>query len=189
MSAQISYLKDVIRREHYTHSVPSGKSHYFSVDGAIVVFSIPANNNISGFLGCDKVWELSRLWAPDNHEPNLLTRAIARSVANFRVIEPTCDALVSYADPNVGHEGFVYRAASWVFLGQCEESRVYYRDGEMRSRRAFHSGRKSMTKMEIEALGWVQKNMPGKFRFARGLTKRTRREILKRENRFMEVKR
>ena len=122
---------------HYTHSVPSGKSHYHTdlASGAIVVFSIPANKNINGFLGCKNVWELSRLWAPDGHEKNLLTRVLAERVRLFHKEEPTCEALVSYADPNVGHEGFIYRAASWVFLGQCEEGRVYYRGTEMRPRR------------------------------------------------------
>ena len=62
-----------IKRRHYTRSVPSGKSHYMRFRDALVVWSIPANNNIARFvLGWDGgvVWELSRLWAPDGHEKN-----------------------------------------------------------------------------------------------------------------------
>ena len=54
-----------IKRRHYTQSVPSGKSHYMRFRDALVVWSIPANNNIARFvLGWDGgvVWELSRLW-------------------------------------------------------------------------------------------------------------------------------
>jgi hypothetical protein len=71
-----------IRRHHYTSSVPSGKSVYVRFGPAIVIWSIPANKNIARFLfGWDaNVWELSRLWAPDGHERNLLTRAIAAAV-------------------------------------------------------------------------------------------------------------
>jgi len=74
---------DRIVEHHYTHSVPSGKSHYIRF-GYIcyVVWSIPANKNIAKFiLGWPgNVWELSRLWAPDGHEKNLLTMAISAAV-------------------------------------------------------------------------------------------------------------
>ena len=164
----------VIIKNHYARSVSSGKSHYFSIDAAIVIFSIPANKNVANFLlgypGC--VWELSRLWAPDGHEPNLLTRAISAATKGLLKIEAGIDALVSYADPNVGHSGFVYRASSWLYCGQCEEGR-YYVDGsgQVVARRAFHSGRKSLTKAEIIALGYEQLSLPGKHRFVRPISR------------------
>lgn len=171
---------DLIKANHYSRSVPSGKTLAYAFGDAYVLFSIPANKNISRYLTGkeNSVWELSRMWAPDGHEPNLLTMAISRAVKQFKAEVPSCIALVSYADPNVGHEGHVYKAASWVYKGQCEESR-YYRDkkGVTISRRAFHSGSKGMTKAEIESLGYVQLKMPGKHRFAKGLNKLGRRLI------------
>lgn len=165
-----------IRQHHYTHSVPSGKSYYISYAPAIVVWSIPANKNIAKFiLGYDgTVWELSRLWAPDGHEPNLLTQAIKTGVWAIRMLERP-DALVSYADPNVGHHGGVYRAASWIYHGQSEEARAYRApDGQLVARRAFHSGKRSMTKAEIEAQGYVQLKLPGKERFVKPMSKRAK---------------
>lgn len=169
-----------ITRNHYTASVPSGKSHYFSYGGALVVYSIPANKNIGRFLlgYTGEVWELTRLWAPDGHEPNLLTRAIKFSIRSLRLIEPTIEALVSYADPNAGHTGGVYKAASWAFHGQSDEIRGYRaHDGQIKSRRAFHSGSRGMTKAEIEALGYTQSTAPGKLRFVKPLTRRAKRAI------------
>jgi len=170
---------EVIKAQHYTHSVPSGKSHYIAFRSAIVVWSIPANHNIAKFvLGWKgNVWELSRLWAPDGHEPNLLTKAISAAVSVLARIERP-DALVSYADPNAGHRGGIYRAASWIYHGQSEEARVYKSpDGQTVARRAFHSGKKGMTKAEIEARGYVELKLPGKERFVRPMTKRARRAI------------
>lgn len=165
---------------HYAHSVPSGKTHYFCCSGVFYAFSIPANRNISKFLlGSDNgVWELSRMWAPDSHKPNALTQGLAVAVSGLRCTQPGISALVSYADPNVGHEGYVYRAASWVYLGQCEEGR-YYRDaaGQVVSRRKFHSGSKGLQKSEIEALGYTELKLPGKHRYARGLTRAARAAI------------
>lgn len=169
-----------ITRNHYTASVPSGKSHYFSYGRALVVYSIPANKNIGQFLlgYGGEVWELTRLWAPDGHDPNLLTRAIKFTIRSLRIVEPTIEALVSYADPNAGHTGGVYRAASWCFHGQSEEVREYRTPaGQIKSRRAFHSGSHGMRKAEIEALGYTQTSALGKFRFVKPLTRQAKRAI------------
>ena len=176
----VKALKAQLIKHHYTHSVPSGKSWYYSFDTAVVCFAIPPNPYISRYLigEPNKVLELSRLWAPDGHEPNLLTRAISKAVGMLRQDAREYEALVSYADPNVGHEGFVYRAASWVPIGQSEEGR-YYVDaaGLVVSRRKFHSGSRHLTKPEILRLGYQELKRPGKIRFARGLTARARRAI------------
>ena len=85
------------------------------------------------------------------------------------------DAVVSYADPNVGHLGGVYRAASWVDHGQSDESRAYRSaEGKILPRRAFHSGQSILSKAEIEQLGYAELNLPGKHRFVRFLSRQAR---------------
>lgn len=180
--SELGNARDRIRRHHYTHSVPSGKSYYIGWGDAVCVISIPANQFIGKFLfGKPRsVWELSRLWAPDGHDRNLLTQLISQSVQIFRKHEPDVWALVSYADPNVGHAGFVYRAASWIPCGQVEESR-YYRDsnGTVVSRRKFHSGGTSMTKAQILARGYSETKQPGRLRFCLPFSRTARREFLR----------
>jgi hypothetical protein len=171
-----------IRTHHYTQSVPSGKSHYVAVGDALVVWSIPANKNIARFLfGPGKqlrVWELARLWAPNGHDRNLLTRAISRAVGILQTVERP-DAVISYADPNAGHEGFVYTAASWTFTGVGGETRAYrpIAGGPLVARRAFHSGSRSMTKAEIEAQGYVEVRVLPKRRFVRCLSNPAKRRL------------
>lgn len=167
-----------IRTNHYSRSVPSGKSHYIQFGDAIVVWSIPANKNIAGFLlgkSGGSAWELSRLWAPDGHAKNLLTQSISAAVKIIRRLEHPA-ILVSYADPNVGHLGGVYRAASWIHHGTSEEGR-YYRDanGVVVSRRSFHSGKTSLKKAAIIALGFTEEKRPGKERFVKPLSAAARR--------------
>jgi hypothetical protein len=172
-------LKELIRENHYTHSVPSGKSHYVQFEDCVVVWSIPANKNIAKFLlpNGGSVWELSRLWAPNGHRPNLLTQAISYAVKNIRKLENP-DMLVSYADPNAGHLGGVYRAASWIYHGQSSESRAYRNaNGQSVSRRAFHSGKRSLKKAEIEALGYIEEKLPGKHRFIKPLSKTALKQV------------
>jgi hypothetical protein len=172
--------KATICANHYTRSVPSGKSHYIAFGCAIVVWSIPANKNLAKFVmrGPGVVWELSRLWAPDGHEHNLMSQAISAAVKHIVRLECP-DALVSYADPNVGHKGGVYRAASWTDHGRSEEVRNYRApDGTTVSRRAFHSGSRSLRKAEIEALGYVEEKLPGKQRFVKPISKLARRVLV-----------
>jgi len=85
--------------------------------------------------------------------------------------------VVSYADPNVGHLGGVYRAASWVEHGQSDESRAYRSaEGKILARRSFHSGPSTLSKAEIEQLGYAELNLPGKHRFVRFLSRQARRK-------------
>ena len=172
--AEREQARGIIRNHHYTGTVPSGKSHYIACGTALVVWSIPANKNIARFvLGREgSVWELARLWAPDGHDRNLLTYAIARAVPLLKSMEAP-DALVSYADPSVGHEGGVYKAAGWLPHGTSAEGRAYRSNttGAILPRRAFHSGGKSFTKAEIEGRGFTQIKLPGKQRYVRALTK------------------
>lgn len=172
--------KAQILTHHYTHGLPSGKSHWLAFGSAIVVWSIPANCNIAAYLlnGLGSVWELSRLWAPDGHEKNLLTKAIGAAV-KWIVKTEKPDLLVSYADPNAGHIGGVYRAASWIYSGQSEDTRNFLApDGQRRARRSFHSGPKHMTRAQVEALGYVEVNLPGKHRYVKPVTKKAREAIL-----------
>ena len=176
-------MRHLICAHHYARSLPSGEKIFAQFDGAIIIFSRPANKNVSRWLlGSDNaVWELSRMWAPDGHRRSLLTEAIAACVEDFcgavRRLSGRCHAIVSYA-PNVGHDGIVYRAASWLYLGQSEESRYYLgHHGEITSRRAFHSGDRHLKKSEILALGYSELNRPGKHRFAKGLSRWARARI------------
>jgi len=174
---EISDAQTILKTNHYTHSVPSGKSYYVCHESAILVWSIPANCNLATFiLGWPgNVWELSRLWAPDGHKPNLLTQTIKYGVRVLCALEPV-DAVVSYADPNAGHEGGIYRAASWIYHGQSEETRCYRsKGGQIVARRAFHSGSGSgLQKSDIEQRGFIEDRLPGKYRFVRPISRRAK---------------
>lgn len=175
--------QDLIRAHHYSHCVPSGKSLYYVFGVAIVVFSLPANQHIGQYLlgrpAC--CWELSRLWAPDGHEKNLLTRAISAARADLHRRLPEIEILVSYADPNVDHYGIVYQAASWLYTGQAEDGRYYVDgNGQVVARRKFHSGKSFLKKHEILALGYQELKRPGRHRYAFPLNRWARRDLLRR---------
>src|ERR1041385_2310554 len=99
------WAQSLFTQHHYLHSVPSAKSYYMHYDGALVCYALPANPQLAQFLlgAPGNVWELARLWAPDGHRRNLLTKAIAVSIQCLRSLEDSIDLIVAYADPSVGH--------------------------------------------------------------------------------------
>ena len=161
-------LADLFQRQHVRQRIHSGST--------VLLGHFDAHEaHLAHFLD-GGVWELARLYAPDGHEKNLLTRAISAGVSAIRRLENP-DALVSYADPNVGHQGGVYRAASWLYHGKCDKTRMYQRNGHTVARRAFHSGANGMTKAQIEADGWREIYQPGKHRFVKPLTRKARKAL------------
>jgi len=173
-----SHVHGTITSQHYLRSMPTAGTRTFEFESALVVFSPPASPTVAASLGFEptEVWELSRLWAPDRHAPDLLTRALAYAVREFRKIEPNVAALVSFADPAAGHRGGIYRAASWAYLGQSEETRAFrYADGRPVHHRTLT--RKKIDKAARQAMGIMESWAPGKHRFAKGLTRKARKVI------------
>lgn len=171
--------KEIMVTNHYLHRFPTGWTMTYEVDGVLVTFSIPANRNLETFLFKERLnmRELARLWAPDGHGPNALTQAEAVSAAckQLRKDVPGCQAVCSFADPNVGHHGGVYQACSWDYTGRSSETRAYMLpDGTPVSRRSFHSGSTSR-KPDLPEV-----RLLGKERYVRCFTKHARR-ILKQE--------
>lgn len=179
-------LHDTIIRNHYLHSVPSGSTWTFTYDSAIVLFSIPGNPHLARWLlgsSEHRILELSRLWAPDGHRPNLLTEAIAYAVGELRKRDRDVAALIAYADPNHAHHGGVYQAGSWRYLGATDETRAYVdAAGRQRSRRAVLGGKKRANRQELQAEGLQEVRVQGKHRYARGLTRQARKAIAERSH-------
>lgn len=161
----------IIVQGHYTHTFPAAWSRTYRVGAAVVSFGFSSNPFLERFLFTEKVGllDLRRLWAPDNHESNLLTRAIALAVRQLRIDVPSCQAVVAFADPNVGHAGGVYQAASWLYTGQSAfvERGWLREDGTIAPRRSFHGAAGAYRPVGLpKAIG------QGKHRYVRCLTRK-----------------
>ena len=65
---------------------------------------------------------LARLWLSDDLPKNAESRIIAILIRLLRR-EQRWKLLLSYADPGAGHEGVIYRASGWLYLGTGQPSR------------------------------------------------------------------
>jgi len=87
----------------------------------VIVFALPPRETDKRYGGV--TWELARLWIDDSVPRNAETFLIGRAVRYVRHHRPDVVALVSYADPSVGHAGTIYRAANWTADGRTDQER------------------------------------------------------------------
>lgn len=139
--------KGIIENNHYSHKMPQAvKECYAIVDSlfiiGIVVYSIPANRYMFSCVGLDDGWELSRLWLKDGMKRNTLSHSVAQTL---KAVQP--DNIMSYADAQYGHCGYIYQALNFIYLGKTKPEKRYLIDGKLITRRGL-GRRKGITEKE-----------------------------------------
>jgi len=70
--------------------------------------------------------ELNRLVINSNNEKNLLSYFVSNCLKQL----PKPTAIVSYADPNNNHYGYIYQATNWLYTGESTPKKRYtFEDG------------------------------------------------------------
>lgn len=104
-----------------------------------IVFAMPPRETARRYG--KQTWELARLWVDDSEPRNTESWFLSRAVKLVRKTCPEIRCLVSYADPSVGHQGTIYKAANWLYDGHTDAERKtprfdYLCDGQRYSRRS-----------------------------------------------------
>jgi hypothetical protein len=86
-----------------------------------IVYSAPPREAEKRYGG--KVWELSRLFLLDEIPKNAETWVIGKSIRWIKKYNKEVKFLLSYADPSVGHNGTIYKAANWRQDGKTDSER------------------------------------------------------------------
>lgn len=134
-----SVIKDFVETWHYSKSINGVKaSHCFGLyHGDVLIGAM-----IYGTLGManawkkygdseDKVLELRRLCCIDDTPKNTESYFIGRTL-RFLKQNTTVESIVSYADCNQGHEGTIYKASNFRYLGKTSSGRVIIRKSDGR---------------------------------------------------------
>lgn len=150
--------KDFIIKHHYTHSCAKSTISYGimlnnKLVGAIV-YGQPSGRNLSSSIrhnGNDtNTLELLRLVLLDFLPKNVATWFISRSIILLKIDVPQINLLISYADGSAGHHGYIYQAASWLYIGTGSHEKKFFIDGKRRHRRDLYDvyGTSSMIKLK-----------------------------------------
>lgn len=115
-----------------------------------IVYSAPPREADKRYGG--KTWELARLYLLDEIPKNAETWLIGKSVRYIKRENPEVKFLLSYADPSVGHEGTIYKAANWKQDGRTDDERKSPRCDYVDARTGKKYGRKGNMPDDAEVI-------------------------------------
>lgn len=112
-----------LKKKHYAQAVPLiqfsfGLYHNGRMVGACTIGPPPRVMNMGASIFNNEIeiptYELNRLVTNDNLPPNSLSFFVAQCIKRL----PKPCVVVSYADGNMGHHGYIYQATSWIYAGE-----------------------------------------------------------------------
>lgn len=122
-----------LRKKHYMYRIPLISESFglyrlsdLMLQG-VCTYGPPSrmfNNGYGLFEGKISVptFELNRLVVNEGLPRGVLSFFVSHTFRFFP--KPVC--LVSYADQNSGHHGYIYQATNWIYLGVTKAERIYY---------------------------------------------------------------
>lgn len=134
-----SVAESFVKKHHYTHKLSSARytlglfyveedehSFFSGINETLIgclVYGHPVSNaTVTSIfktipLELDGLLELTRLVVLDGYGKNIESWFIAQSFKWLKQNDKTVKVLVSYADPEQGHTGLIYRASNWYYQG------------------------------------------------------------------------
>jgi len=163
--------KRLVQELHYSKSHPNTATYlhglrraepFSQIDG--IAWWIPPTRSAAEAIAGDNwrgVLALSRLVVHPSVPKNGASFLLGNSM---RMIDrDRWPVLVTYADTRLGHTGAIYRATNWICDGPVPAGDVWLGpNGEQRGRKR---GRKTLTRSEMEALGFRRAPAAPKIRF------------------------
>lgn len=138
-SYSIAYYKDIahagkevgefVTTHHYLHTLCRGTSvcavlRIDSIIHGVALFGIPVGINVKQCYSPDKpLLELKRFVLHDT-PTNTASWFMARCIRHIHSTTNIAN-IISYADPSAGHEGIIYRASNFAYLGKQKYSPGY----------------------------------------------------------------
>ena len=170
---------------HYAGRMPGGCVGRYGVwEGSqfkgVVMYGPSANSQAHTPFNVEpsQILELQRIALRSHVAP--VTKLIAATIRLLKEDTEGLRLLISYADPMAGHTGYVYQAASWVYLGKTGNERVFHIHGK-----PFHS-KAVLNKYGTKEMDWLRANVDPsvhktrllpKHKYAFGLNRRTRKQL------------
>lgn len=133
---------------HYSERMPAGKLVKFGVwdnkkfIGAII-YGSGANKDLLEPYGLDQTQGCELVRVAMRSHSFFVTQAVASSLKQLKTQQPGLRAVVSFADPEQGHEGRIYQAGNWLYLGMTQSADEYMVNGVRKHGRSLRSIRNS----------------------------------------------
>ena len=117
-----------ITKNHYSHTisrslVASLGFFYKGILVTAVVYGHPVGRNTGKFLKVPigTFAELVRAFSKDGLPKNTESFCLGKSFKYLKENCPEIKYLITYADPNHGHVGYIYQATNWQYVGKSSK--------------------------------------------------------------------
>lgn len=107
----------------------------------VVIFSRGASSNLMSPYGLtqDQGCELTRIALRAHDSP--VSRIVKLAMQFLKRNSPDLRLIVSFADPQYGHHGGIYQAGNWLYAGDTQKGKEYWKDGKrLHSRQVSEKG-------------------------------------------------
>lgn len=168
-----------ILNKHYAKRLPIINFAFGLVDKnrneivGVCTYGTPA----SRFNLSKKPYELNRLCVNDDLPKNTLSYFVSKTLKML----PKDLIIVSYADKNMNHHGYIYQATNWIYTGMSSAEKLIYINGKLSHRKAVYNmyGTSSIKALEDMGLKVETVKQEGKYRyfFVTGKNKELIKEI------------
>lgn len=175
--------KFAVQNWHYSGCMPAVKNVTLGVweSGQFigtVVYSRSANPHVGSFVDLDQTEcvELTRV-ALDEHEAPV-SQIVSYSISMMEQKDSGLRCLVSYADPNQDHDGTIYQAMNWYYIGQTNPQNILVdENGEQVHKRTVNRAKKKgfSTAKGYDKL--KKKRVPGKHKYVYPLDDEIERKV------------
>lgn len=179
--------KPWLLKKHYAKTIPP-VSYCFGliiknkIEG-ICTFGIPA----SRFEFSKQPYELNRLVVNEGQRKNILSQFISKCLKNF----PEPSIIVSYADPNQNHHGYIYQSTNWLYTGISSKEKKIFLNQKQIHRKTLYNIYNTSSINELEKLGLDIKyeKQEGKHRYFQFTGNKKERKTFKKEllNKYKEL--
>lgn len=157
---------------HYSKAIPAGKLVKIAVyENAlfcgVIIFSRGASPNLLTryHLAQTEGCELTRIALRSHIYP--VTQMVAIALQMLRTHYATMRLIVSFADPEQGHVGGIYKAGNWIYTGTSGETVEYFVEGRWQHvRNSYH---------KVKGHNVLTRKRKGKYRYVMPLDKEIKR--------------
>lgn len=159
--------KEWLLYKHYAKRIPIiiysfGLFDESNILNGVLTFSPPARMLAQSFK--TETLELSRLVINERSERNCLSYFVSSVIKML----PKPMILVSYADANQSHCGYIYQATNWLYTGISSKEKKVFINGKLHHRRTLNSvfGTSSISELkEIDNVNIEIEEQEGKHRY------------------------
>lgn len=174
--------KDWCLKKHYAKKMPSVINFAFglfdenNILQGVCIFGLAGNSNLNSLEGFP-ILELTRLVLNDHSEKNLTSFFVSQCLSKIDFT----GYVISFADSNFNHNGYIYQATNFLYTGLSNITQVYSNGKEEMHSKTFSDKYGRRDREFAESIGFkiIEKKPKHRYFYIKTNNKTQKKELLK----------